>query len=50
MLPHSTHKSEMRLRICSLAAALAAIGLISVQSAGAELTKIKTVHFTETET
>jgi len=50
MSPHSAHTSETRLRICILAAALAAIGLISVPSAGAELTKIKTVHFSETET
>jgi hypothetical protein len=40
----------MRLRICILAAALAVMGLISVPSAGAELTKIKTVRFSETET
>jgi hypothetical protein len=50
MSPHSPHRSETRLRICTLAAVLAAIGLISIPSARAELTKIKTVRFSETET
>ena len=45
MSTHSAHTSETRVRICILAAGLAALGLISVPSAGAELTKIKTVHF-----
>jgi hypothetical protein len=38
------------MHVCRLTVTCTAIGLMSVPSASAELTRIKTTHFTETET